>query len=129
MRSRNASPSVEPTVLMLAMLSETASIQRRWTDRPDPEMSMLSNTSRRPEGRAQTAVLAVQRGQRELVAQAGLGGDDRLAVEVHVVAVRPRGLQRAGDRATGARRRPALAQLGDRKSTRLNSSHANISYA
>src|SRR3712207_8024552 len=43
---------------------------------------------------------------------------------------------RAGDgarrrRARGARRRPArvLVAAGDRKSTRLNSSHANISYA
>src|SRR3712207_9233893 len=31
--------------------------------------------------------------------------------------------------AGGGRRRPALPDLGDRKSTRLNSSHANISYA
>src|SRR3712207_7909374 len=31
--------------------------------------------------------------------------------------------------ARGGPRRDRLAQLGDRKSTRLNSSHANISYA
>src|SRR4028119_1327423 len=112
MRSLNASPSVELTVLMLAMLSETASIHRRWTESADPEMSRLSNTSCRPEGRAQAVVLAVERGEGELVAQAGLGGDDRLAVEVHVVAVLPGGLQRAGGRPAGDGRRPPLAQLG-----------------
>src|SRR3712207_7995300 len=32
-------------------------------------------------------------------------------------------------RSTGARDRGSAARLGDRKSTRLNSSHANISYA
>src|SRR5918998_570851 len=112
MRSLNASPSVELTVLMLAMLSETASIQRRWTDSPDPEMSRLSNTSGRPQCRAQAAVLAVERGEGELVAQAGLGGDDRLAVEVHVVAVLAGGLEGTGDGAAGHRGRPPLAQLG-----------------
>src|SRR4028118_1335696 len=112
MRSLNASPSVELTVLMLAMLSETASIHRRWTESADPEMSRLSNTSCRPEGRAQAVVLAVERGEGELVAQAGLGGDDRLAVEVHVVAVLPGGLQRAGGRPAGDGRRPPLAQPG-----------------
>src|SRR3712207_6220013 len=97
---------------MLAMLSETASSHFRCTMRLEPAMPSVSKTamSLRPEGRAQDVVLAVERVEGQLVAQAGLRGDDRLAVEVHVVAVGVRRLQRAGDGATVDRRRLAAAE-------------------
>src|SRR5687768_13632653 len=97
-RSRNASWSDGLTVLMFAMLSETASSHLRWTMRPDPEIPSVSKmaTSRRPEGGAQGVVLAVERVEGQLVAQAGLGGDERLRIQVDVVAVGVGRLQRAG---------------------------------
>src|SRR4051812_30389873 len=96
-RSRKASWFVGFTVLMFEMLSETASIHLRLTMRPDAEIPSVSKTamSGRPEGAAQDVVLAVQRVQGELVPQAGLGGDDGLLVQVDVVAVGVRRLQRA----------------------------------
>src|SRR3954454_21064094 len=80
------------------MLSETASIHLRLTISPDAEMPRVSNMlmSLRPEGAAQHVVLAVQRIEGELVPQAGLGGDDRLLVQVHVVAVGVGRLERTG---------------------------------
>src|SRR3954447_13609250 len=111
-RSWKASSSVPVTVLMLEMLSETASSHLRWASRPDPATLRLSNTaSRRLQGRAQDAVLAVERVECQLVAQAGLGRDDRLAVEVHVVPVRVRRLQRAGHGAATDRRGLPAAEL------------------
>src|SRR5688500_945402 len=98
-RSWNASSFVRRTVLMLEMLSETASSHLRWTMRPDPEIPRVSNMSRRPEGRAHDVVLAVERVEGQLVAQARLGGDQRLRVEVDVVAVGVGRLQRPGHRA------------------------------
>src|SRR4051794_7105117 len=105
-RSRKASWSVGLTVLMFEMLSETASIHLRWASRPDPEMLRVSKTpmSLRPECGAQEAVLAVERVEGELVAQAGLRRGDRLLVQVDVVAVGVRRLEGARDRATADRR-------------------------
>src|SRR3712207_8070080 len=58
-------------------------------------------------------------------AEVGAAGD----VEQHAPGPVDRGLQqRRGDGLLGRGHRPVLA-AGDRKSTRLNSSHANISYA
>src|SRR3954452_16352628 len=110
-RSRKASWSVGLTVLMLEMLSETASIHLRWASRPEPEMLRVSKTpmSRRPERGAQQVVLAVQRIEGELVPQAGLRGGDRLLVQVDVVAVGVRRLEGTRDRATADRRRLAVA--------------------
>src|SRR3954453_5793555 len=67
--------------------------------------------SRRPQGRAQQVVLAVERVERQLVAQPGLGGDRHLGVEVDVVAVgagRVRGLPHG---AVADGRGPAAGQL------------------
>src|SRR5829696_8900385 len=110
-RSRKASWSVGLTVLMLEMLSETASIHLRWASRPDPEIPRVSKTpmSRRPERGAEQAVLAVQRVEGQLVPQAGLRRGDRLLVEVDVVAVGVRRLERARDRATVDGRALAVA--------------------
>src|SRR4051795_2001662 len=91
------------------MLSETASIHLRLTMRPDAEMPKVSNMaiSLRPERAAQHVVLAVQRVEGELVPQTGLGGDDRLLVQVDVVAVGVGRLERA--RGVGAVHRRLLA--------------------
>src|SRR3954451_9195276 len=111
-RSWNASSFVREVVLMLEMLSETASSHLRCASRPDPEMPRVSKTpmSLRPERRAQEVVLTVQRVEGQLVAEAGLGRDDRLAVEVHVVPVGVGGLERPDHRAAGDRRGVAVAQ-------------------
>src|SRR4051812_20844986 len=111
-RSWNASSLVRRTVLMFEMLSETASSHFRWTIRPDPEIPSVSKmaTSGRPERGAQGVVLPVERVQGQLVAQAGLGGDQRLRVEVDVVAVGVGRLERSGDRPTVDLRRLAVAQ-------------------
>src|SRR3712207_4068500 len=94
------------------MLSETASSHLRWTIRPDPEIPRVSKMamSGRPEGGAQRVVLAVQRVEGQLVAQTGLRGDQRLLVEVDVVAVGVGRLQGAGGRAAADRRRLTAAQ-------------------
>src|SRR5688572_175594 len=111
-RSWNASSFVRRTVLMFEMLSETASSHLRWTIRPDPEIPSVSKTamSGRPQGGPQGRVLAVERVEGQLVAQAGLGGDQRLLVEVHVVAVGVRRLQRARGRAAADLRGVAAAE-------------------
>src|SRR3954454_5022906 len=111
-RSRKASWPAGFTVLMFEMLSETASIHLRLTMRPDAEMPSVSKMamSLRPESRAEDVVLAVQRVEGELVPQAGLGGDDRLLVQVDVVAVRVRRVERAGGRGAVQRRALAVAQ-------------------
>src|SRR5829696_10280847 len=92
---------------MLDMLSETASIHFRLTMRPDAEMPRVSKTamSLRPECAAEDVVLAVQRVQGQLIPQAGLGGDDRLVIQVDVVAVRVGRIERA-------RGRPAVDRGG-----------------
>src|SRR3954462_6302745 len=99
---------------MLEMLSETASSHLRCASMPEP--AMLTASKRAMSGRlqraAQQGVLAVEGIERQLVAQAGLGGDDRLAVQVDVVAVRVGRLQRAGDGAPRDSRRLAVADLG-----------------
>src|SRR5215218_3473040 len=100
-RSWNASSSVRRTVLMFEMLSETASSHLRWTMRPDPEIPRVSNMSLRPERGAHDVVLAVERVERQLVPQAGFGGDEGLRIEVDVVAVGVRRLEGPGDRAAG----------------------------
>src|SRR4051812_48933749 len=101
-RSWNAASFVREVVLMFEMLSETASIHLRWASRPDPEIPRVSKTpmSLRPERGAQQVVLAVQRVEGQLVAQAGLRGGDRLLVQVDVVAVGVGRLQGARDGAT-----------------------------
>src|SRR3954465_12597263 len=111
-RSRKASWLVGLTVLMFEMLSETASIHLRLTMRPDAEMPSVSKTaiSGRPEGRAHDVVLAVERVEGELVPQTRLGGDDRLLVQVDVVAVGVRRLQRPGGHSAVHRRRLTLAE-------------------
>src|SRR3954470_1501109 len=111
-RSRKASWLVGFTVLMFEMLSETASIHLRLTMRPDAEMPSVSKMamSLRPESRAEDVVLAVQRVEGELVPQAGLGGDDRLLVQVDVVAVRVRRVERARGVATVERGGLPVAQ-------------------
>src|SRR5215218_5045226 len=88
------------------MLSETASIHLRLTMRPDAEMPSVSKMamSLRPERAAQHVVLAVERIEGELVPQAGLGGDDRLLVQVDVVSVGVRRLERARGRGAVERR-------------------------
>src|SRR3954462_15299414 len=111
-RSLNASSLVRVAVLMFEMLSETASSHLRWTSSPDPEMPRVSKTamSARPQGRAQDAVLAVERVEGQLVAQPRLGGDDRLAVQVDVVPVRVGRLQRLRHGAAGDRRLLTVAE-------------------
>src|SRR3954447_9938619 len=113
-RSLNASSLVREGVLMLEMLSETASSHLRCASMPEP--AMLSASKRAMSGRlqraAQQGVLAVQGIERQLVAQTGLGGDDRLAVQVDVVAVGVRRLQRAGDGAPRDGRRLTVGDLG-----------------
>src|SRR4029450_11215766 len=97
---------------MFAMLSDTASIHLRRTSRLEPAMPSVSKMamSLRPEGRAQGAVLAVQRVEGQLVAQARLRGGDRLHVEVDVVPVRVGRLERARDRAAADRGGLTVAQ-------------------
>src|SRR3954463_10005589 len=111
-RSRNASWLVGLTVLMFEMLSETASIHLRLTMRPDAEMPRVSKTamSLRPQGRAHDVVLAVERVQGELVPQTGLGRDDRLLVQVDVVAVGVGRLERPRGVGAVERRRLTLAE-------------------
>src|SRR4029450_5325653 len=94
------------------MLSETASIHLRCTSRLEPAMPSVSKTamSVRPQRGAQDVVLAVERVEGELVAQAGLRGGDRLLVQVDVVAVGVRRLQGAGDDAAGYRRGACASQ-------------------
>src|SRR3954452_21175983 len=67
--------------------------------------------SRRPQGRAQQVVLAVEGVQRQLVAEARLGGDRRLGVEVDVVAVGPGRVRGLPDGAVTDRRGPAVGEL------------------
>src|SRR3954447_26432862 len=108
-RSLNASSLVREAVLMLEMLSETASSHLRCAIMPEPAMLIASKRamSTRPQRAAQQRVLAVEGVERQLVAQPSLGGDDRLAVEVDVVAVGVGRLQRAGHGAPrDGRRRP-----------------------
>src|SRR3954447_12896170 len=113
-RSLNASSLVREAVLMLEMLSETASSHLRCASMPEPAMLIASKRamSGRLQRAAQQGVLAVEGIERQLVAQAGLGGDDRLAVQVDVVAVRVGRLQRAGDGAPRDGRGLAVADLG-----------------
>src|SRR3954454_10281956 len=110
-RSWNASSFVRRTVLMFEMLSETASSHLRWTMRPDPEIPRVSNMSRRPEGGAHDVVLPVERVQGQLVAQAGLGGDEGLRIQVDVVAVGVRRLEGTRDRPAVDGRRLSVADL------------------
>src|SRR3712207_9291539 len=57
------------------------------------------------------------------------GGADVLRAERAALGGRLRERRAARRIAARVRRRAALPPVGDRKSTRLNSSHANISYA
>src|SRR3954452_10018424 len=119
-RSWNASSFVRRTVLMFEMLSETASSHLRWTMRPDPEIPRVAKTatSCRPEGRAHDVVLPVERVEGQLVAQAGLRGDERLRIQVDVVAVGVRRLEGTRDRAAVDGRRLSVADLAGRRGSR-----------
>src|SRR3712207_7314275 len=77
-----------------------------------------------------TTLFRSQQVGRRLVAHAGVGEAlEQLAHRGHVLDAGGEAAEDGGRQPAGVRRQVGEADQRDRKSTRLNSSHANISYA